>query len=201
MHPRIPAGPERLHHLTRHPQPVEWRPSSGVVALWVVLSSVLAIAGVFLFAALYAVARQENTVSGAGLELLAMVAGVVLLTAAVMVLHEWVHGLVMRRFGARPEYGAGVMYRFMPYLYCTASGHEFTRGQFIAITAAPALVISALGALWVSLLPYGGWLVVPLGLHLGGCVGDLWVLGVLLRQPAGTLVEDTRTGMRLLRPV
>jgi hypothetical protein len=44
-------------------------------------------------------------------------------------------------------------------------------------------------------LPLGGWLVVPLGLHLGGCIGDFWLTALVLCKPAGTLVEDRKTGV------
>ena len=61
-------------------------------------------------------------------------------------------------------------------------------------------MISLVGAVCVAFVPYGGWLVIPLGFHLGGCVGDLWFLGMIARQPQGTVIEDLRTGVRFHRP-
>jgi hypothetical protein len=49
--------------------------------------------------------------------------------------------------------------------------------------------------------PFGAWLVVPLGLHFGGAVGDLWATGLMLSQPRGTLIEDTTTGVIFHHPV
>jgi hypothetical protein len=100
----------------------------------------------------------------------------------------------MRRYGARPTYGGGVYEKITPYLYCTSPGHRFTRSQFAVVAAAPLVIISLIGALCVAFVPYGGWLAVPLGIHLGGCVGDLWVLGILARLPKGTTLEDLVTG-------
>jgi len=39
-------------------------------------------------------------------------------------------------------------------------------------------------------------LVFPLAMHLGGCVGDWWILSVVLRLPAGVRIEDTEEGFR-----
>jgi hypothetical protein len=69
------------------------------------------------------------------------------------------------------------------------------------VALAPALLISVAGGLLVALAPFGGWLVVPLGLHLGGAVGDLWVTALVARQPRGTLVEDRKSGVAFFSPV
>jgi hypothetical protein len=179
----------------------EWRPGRTMVVLWCVLGTALSVVGIFAFAALYYLSRAEG--AGRGIEVSVGVGDgllVVALTLALLPTHELVHGFTMRLFDARPVYGFGAMGRVFAYLYCSAPGHLFTRNQFIAVTAAPLFSISLLGALWVAFLPLGGWLVVPLGVHLGGCVGDLWMLGLVLRQPTGTRVEDLKTGVRLYPP-
>ena len=51
-----------------------------------------------------------------------------------LVLHELAHGLVMRIFGARPQYG--VLWKSL-VAYATAPGHAFTRGQYLAVSLAP----------------------------------------------------------------
>jgi hypothetical protein len=185
---------------TAQPGIEHWQPGRRVVILWTTSSAALTLAGVALFALIYTIPRGGVTVELAGLE--TVVAPLVFLAvlAVLLPLHERIHGLAMTRYGARPEYGAGVWYGFLPYLCCTAPGHKFTKRQFAVVSAAPGVVISLVGAFCVAFVPYGGWLVAPLGFHLGGCIGDLWFLGLVARQPRGTLLEDTRTGVRFHRP-
>lgn len=181
----------------------DWEPERRVLILWTVLSGALTLVGVALFAAAYAVPHGVDTatVELSGLEAVTAPLITAAFVAILVSLHEWLHGLAMSRYGARPEYGFGVWHRFLPYFYCTAPGYKFTRRQFAVVSAAPAVAISLLGAFCVALVPQGGWLVAPLGFHLGGCIGDFWFLGMIARQPRGTLLEDTRTGVRFHRPV
>jgi hypothetical protein len=179
----------------------EWRPGAGMAGLWSVLGTALSVAGILAFAALYYFFRSGGSEPGVEVSVrLVDILLVVALSLALLPAHELVHGFTMRLFGARPVYGFGAMGKFFVYLYCSAPGHRFTRGQFVAVTAAPLFLISLLGALWVTFLPLGGWLVVPLGFHLGGCIGDLWATGLVLRRPAGTLVEDFKAGTRFYPP-
>jgi len=177
--------------------PNEWTLGFGIGIIWNVLGSVLAVVGAATFLEVYnlthPVVRGIVLNIGAGF-------GPILLTGMLLLLliaaHELVHGLTMRLFGGRPRYGVGAMGKILPYFYCTAEGERFTRAQFAAVALAPMLALSLLGGLAVAYLPYGGWLVLPLGLHLGRCIGDFWVLGVVLMQPRGTLIEDMKTGVR-----
>ena len=162
---------------------------------------VLPVTGIVVFALIYSIThRGEIRFEGGGLAGLIPVV-VFPLVLVLLPVHEWIHGLAMRRFGASPSYGAMMLYGMVPCFYCTSPGHRFTRSQFAVVSAAPLLAISLVGGLCVALVPYGGWLVLPLGFHLGGCVGDLWFLGIIAIQPRGTLLEDTMTGVRLHRPV
>ncbi len=181
---------------------MDWYPDRTIVFLWTVLGIVLSFIGIALFALVYAVSRGSSTatVELSGLDLMLGLMIFVALVVVLLVLHEWLHGLAMSGYGAKPEYGAGVLYKVMPYFFCTAPGHKFTKQQFAVVSAAPAVMISLVGALCVALVPLGGWLVIPLGIHLAGCIGDFWFLGMISRQPQGTLIEDLRTGTRFHRP-
>lgn len=154
----------------------EWKPGAVVLTLWSVLGIVLSVIGVFAFTVPYALARGQSV-----FDLQASVGlGGLMVTSAIfflsLMLHEWVHGLAMRRFGGEPSYGRGMIYGILPYFYCTSTGTKFTKAQFTIVSAAPMVALSLIGALIVARVPYGGWFVVPLGLHLGGCIGDLWFL-------------------------
>ncbi len=175
-----------------------WQPSQRVLILWTILGFVpLPLFGIILFALVYTAnhSGEAGGIIGGSAILLTL-----LLTVVLVIPHEWLHGLAMKRYGAQPKYGAGTFSKVFPYFYCTAPGNKFTKSQFAVIGAAPVVVISLVGALCVAFLPLGGWLVAPLGFHFGCCVGDLWFLGLLARQPKGTLLEDLETGVRIHRP-
>jgi len=87
-----------------------------------------------------------------------------------------------------------------PALYTTAPGHVFSRAQYLAVAVAPGVALSALGFL-ACFSPVGGYLVIPLAVHLSGCVGDAAATQRLLRQPAGTGCEDLRDGIRFHQPI
>ena len=123
---------------------------------------------------------------------------VVALTALLMVSHEALHGLVMRGFGARPAFGAMLVGHVVPALYATADGHQFTRNQYLVVAATPAVAISGLGFL-ACFGPWAAYLIVPLAIHLGGCVGDGFAVLRALREPSTTTFEDLRDGIRFHR--
>lgn len=175
----------------------DWYPGGALTALWTVLSIVLVIAGFVGFLAIYALRGGDSMTIDSLLEFLLIPIGVI----ALIVMHEWIHGLTMRRFRATPVYGVGVMHRVVPYFSCTAPGFRFTRNQFIAVSLAPFITISLTGALAILVIgEQSGWLVIALAIHAGGCIGDLWGAGLALRHPGSTLFEDLKTGVRIIRP-
>jgi hypothetical protein len=126
----------------------------------------------------------------------------VLLVAALIPLlviaHEAIHALVMLGFGSRPSFGVMLVGRVTPAVYATAAGHRFTRGQYLTVAGAPAVAVSLLG-LWACFSPWAGYLIVPLAVHLGGCVGDGFAGWRVLREHPGTECEDLRDGIRFHR--
>ncbi len=177
---------------------LEWSPDRRTLALWMVLGSVLALVGPGLFAAAYALRRGgEATVVLSGPQLLAALTAFVFLLA----LHELVHGLAMLALGVKPRFGVGAFHGILPYAYATAPGRRFTRRRYILIALAPFATISGFGLLWMVYGPWSELLILPLGVHLGACIGDLWVGALCLRQPRGTLIEDLRTGVRFHPPL
>ncbi len=118
--------------------------------------------------------------------------------AATIVLHELVHGLGMRLFGARPQYGAKLKHLL---LYATAPGYAFRRNPYIAVILAPLVVLSSLAILGMYLLQ-GTTLVLLLALcgivNAGGAAGDLCMASLVLRQPSKAYIVDERDGFRVL---
>jgi hypothetical protein len=182
--------------MERQESVVDWRPGRAEATIWNVVAIVLIAIGLPLFA-LPSVLR--NGPGGAAFRVgLTEILLVVALTAILLVVHEGIHALVMLAFRARPSFGVVLVGGAMPALYATSVGHRFDRAQYLAVAATPALVISVLGFL-LCFGPWGAYLIVPLAIHLGGCVGDLFACGRVLRERPGTEFEDLRDGIRLHR--
>lgn len=174
-----------------------WTVSRPVVLTWIVLALPLFLLGIWLFGAVYLLTHglQEFSI-GIGIpELLVLL----VITTGLLVLHELVHALAMRRMGAAPSFGADILLKIAPVLYTTAPGHQFSRREYLVVALAPMVVVSGLGAVWVAMGPFGKELVQPLALHLGGCIGDVWVAGLILREPADTTFEDRPDGVTFRR--
>jgi hypothetical protein len=175
---------------------VEWRPGQAEAMIWNVVAIVLIAVGLPLFA-LPSVLRHGS--AGASFRIgLTEILLVVALTALLLVVHEGIHGLVMLAFHARPSFGFVLVGGAMPALYATSVGHCFGRAQYLTVAAAPAVVISVLG-FFLCFGPWGGYLIVPLAIHLGGCVGDGFACWRVLRERPGTEYEDLRDGIRFHR--
>ncbi len=175
---------------------VDWRPGRAEATIWNVVAIVLIALGLPLFA-LPAVLRSGP--GGASFRIgLTEILLVVGLTALLLVMHEGIHGLVMLSFRARPTFGVVIVGGAVPALYATSVGHRFSRGQYLTVAAAPTVVISVLGFL-LCFGAWGGYLIVPLAIHLGGCVGDGFACWRVLRERPGTEFEDLRDGIRFHR--
>ncbi|HEV2034699.1 MAG TPA: DUF3267 domain-containing protein [Candidatus Dormibacteraeota bacterium] len=175
---------------------VDWRPGASEAGTWSVVGIAVTVVGVPLFA-LPSVLRLGPSGStfriGPGDVLV-----VLGLTVLLVIAHEGIHGLVMLGFGTRPRFGLVLVGRVMPALYATAEGHRFTRGQYLTVAASPAVTISMLGFL-ACFNPWGGYLILPLAFHLGGCVGDGFAAWRVLRERQGTRFEDLKDGIRFHR--
>ena len=178
----------------------DWYPDSNTMVIMNVVGLVLMVAALILFGSAYAAAHGDASVSLSGFGLLAGLAVTLVLTFGLMVIHEGVHGLVIRRYGAMPTFGAAMMGKVMPVFYCTAPDARFTRRQFMVIAMAPSVVVSLACVALITLAPFGGWLVVPAAIHLAGCIGDFVMTVIVARLSPGTRVEDLKTGMRFHAP-
>lgn len=117
---------------------------------------------------------------------------------AVLALHEFVHGVVMRSFGAKPKYGLylqGLMF------YAKAPGYAFKHNQYLLILLSPFVSLSILACLGIVLLsgtPYV-WILAMWGIvNASASNADVWITTILLRYPAFTYVVDERDGIRIL---
>ena len=129
------------------------------------------------------------------LELLLGALFVIGLLAFVVVPHELVHGLVMRRYGAAPTYGVGVSAFVLPYAYAESSEPEptYTRNQLLVIALAPFVVITAVG-LVLLVVVQSPLLILPIAANAAGSVGDCWLAAVLLSHPSSVRVAGLPGG-------
>jgi hypothetical protein len=113
------------------------------------------------------------------------------------ILHEIFHGLTMRLFGARPQYG--VLWRQLLF-YATSPGFAYRRNAYLAVALAPLVGLSLLailgmivfnGTFWVALLALCA------AINGSGAIGDLWISMIVLRYPPEACVIDERDGIRV----
>lgn len=177
----------------------EWQPGRFTLLLWAAFNIVLFGLGLGLFLGLWTHRWGEAEVEVSGLEMLIAMLVLLALTALLLALHELIHGAVMKGFGGSPRFGATMVGKVMPALYCTGQNDRFARWQFILIALAPGVLLTAICALVIWITPLGGWLVLPGALQLGGCVGDIAMAWKALEQPRDTLIEDQQSGLRFYR--
>ncbi|MFC7028385.1 DUF3267 domain-containing protein [Halomicroarcula sp. GCM10025324] len=120
----------------------------------------------------------------------------VFLGTAILVPHEWLHGLAIRHYGGEPRYGVGVAHFVLPYAYATTD-HEFTRNQFIVVLLTPLVVMTLVGVPLMILLEWG-WLVIPLTLNAAGAVADIWMTLMVVSYPAHVRIVDHESGVRIV---
>jgi hypothetical protein len=155
-----------------------------------------------VFAALYRLGTGEPpsvALAPAGVawwnDALTLLALVVAATA-VVVPHELLHGLAIRRYGGEVGYGVGVAHFVLPYAYATTE-HRFGRDQFLVVLLTPLVVMTLVGVPVMVALEWG-WLVVPLAANAAGAVADVWMALTLLGYPSHVRVEDHEDGVRIV---
>jgi hypothetical protein len=117
---------------------------------------------------------------------------------ATIILHELVHGLAMRLFGARPQYG--VLSKQLMF-YVTAAGYAFQRNACILVEIAPLVGLSVLAILGILILQGTIWaplLAICTVMNAGGAAADLWMASKILRYPKTAYIVDERDGFRVL---
>jgi Putative zincin peptidase len=108
--------------------------------------------------------------------------------AAVLVLHELVHGLffvIMTR--ARPHFGLKQM-----YAYACAPDWYIPRNQFLLVGLAPLILITLAGFISLPLLSpsLATFTLFAMAVNASGAIGDLYTVLWILRFPAASFVCD-----------
>jgi hypothetical protein len=113
---------------------------------------------------------------------------VIAVTAGMIVLHEAAHGLFFWLFTrSRPIFAFRVV-----YAYAAAPTWYIPKGQYLVVALAPLVLLSLLGVALMAILPSEWFMLLLLFLvsNASGAIGDLWVVGWLLRQSAPCYALD-----------
>ena len=106
--------------------------------------------------------------------------------------HEAVHGAVMWLFShEKPRFGFSLMYAY------AGSAAYFSKGPYLLISLAPAVLWGLLLAALTALLPdpwfWPLWIIQIT--NISGSAGDFYVFFKMLAKPNSVLVQDTGTAM------
>ncbi|MEX2425879.1 MAG: DUF3267 domain-containing protein [Thermomicrobiaceae bacterium] len=190
----------------------EFKPSLAISIVWNVLGTILVFVGLLLFSLIYGEIGDGSLAGSSYVEStgeedeftvtvgLGGMLPVVILIVGVLLAHEAIHGVAFWWYGGRPKFGAALVQKILPVLYCTAPGYRFTRSQFSVIVLAPLVLISMAGIVMMPFVGYGALLVVPLALNFAGAIGDIWMFGMLMVRPANVMIEDLKDGLRFHYP-
>lgn len=110
-------------------------------------------------------------------------------TVLMIVLHEAVHGIAFWLFtGKRPTFGFKWVYAYA----ASPKGVYLPRQQYFVVALAPLTFLSLAGIVLIPVLPLLALptLVFFLIGNAAGAIGDVWVVGWLLREPPEILLQD-----------
>lgn len=156
---------------------------------WIVNVVALAVMVAMVLAAVL-LEPVEPRPAGAALwfEGMLLIAGIIVY----MVLHELTHGVLMKYYSSiNPTYGFSGL-----YAYAGCAQAYFDSSSYIIIAFAPIVLLGV--ALIVLMLCFPKWfwvLYIIQTINVSGSVGDFYVVGLLMRMPGGTLVNDTGYAM------
>ena len=110
-------------------------------------------------------------------------------------LHEAIHGIVARVFGARPTFGVGAGFAY------TTFREPIQPIPYLLVGAAPLLVLSVVGMIVLTLRPiYPGQTLIILVGNATGAFGDLWMIWQVPQLPRGSLICDLADGFAYYLP-
>jgi hypothetical protein len=113
--------------------------------------------------------------------------------AAMIVLHELIHGIFFWVFSRQlPKFGLRGWYAF-----ASAPGWFFPRRQYLVISLAPIICISMLGMILLAILPAEAMVLILFAviINAASSIGDLWITLKLAFERRSVAVEDVGDGM------
>ncbi len=123
----------------------------------------------------------------------------VIVAVATLAVQLGMHVLVLRSYGAKPEFGVfrnGI-------LYITVPGYGLRRNSLIVAALAPLIVLIAVSliGMWLLQGTVGVAVFALVGaVNIGVSTSHLWAVATLLRYPSSAWAVDDGHGMRILLP-
>ncbi len=162
---------------------------------------VASISGLVRFSAVWRPIETLQALSGSIDSLTGLFAYILILLlviAIMIILHEALHGLFFWIFtGERPIFAIR-----LSYAYAAAPGCFLPRGRYTVVGLAPLVILTAAGLLLIPFIPPAllFYLILFTALNFAGAVGDLWVVGWLLRRNPAALVQDFGDRIEVYEP-
>lgn len=123
---------------------------------------------------------------------------ILLVTGIMLVLHEAAHGIFFWHYThQRPLFAVR-----LNYAYAAAPEWYIPKRQYLVVALAPLVLLDLLAVGLAFIVP-AEWLLglwALLILNTSGAIGDLWVVGWLLRQPDTCLANDRGDAVTLYKP-
>lgn len=119
----------------------------------------------------------------------------IVVTVAVIVVHEVIHGAAAALLGTRPSFGIGPGFAYTTFL------EPMRKSSYLIVGLAPLVIITlaTVGAatLWSGV---AGWMIVMGTINASGAIGDLWMTARILRSPRGAMFYDVADGFAVFAP-
>ena len=113
--------------------------------------------------------------------------------AVVLVLHEGLHGAAGKLFGYKPIFGV------QPPLVFTTFDERIARNHMVAIALAPLVILDAVFIAAFMLVPGEIFWDLCFSVNTIGAIGDVWIVTRVMGHPAGTVFQDTKSGVEAWR--
>ncbi len=118
-----------------------------------------------------------------------------------VVTQEWMHVLILRRYGAKPKWAI-----FGPngIAYISVPDYGLRRNALIVTALTPLVVVTGLALLGIWVFQGTPWVALfalIAVVNAGASTSDLWVVALLLRYPSSAWTVDDGHGMRVLLPM
>jgi hypothetical protein len=125
----------------------------------------------------------------------------ILIMAGTLVAQAWLSILLLRRFGAQPQFG---LFRNNVIAYVSAAGYGLRRNSVILMALAPLALLLGLSLLGIWLSRGTAWVAVFALIAVtsaGASANNFWTIVNLLRYPSSAWTVDDEHGMRILLPL
>jgi hypothetical protein len=142
--------------------------------------------------------NQVTSFSAGLVEMVFVIAGLLLETIVMLVLHEAVHGVFFWFFTKnRPKFGFKGA-----YAYAAAPGWYLPRNAYLVVGLAPLVVISLIGLALLLVAPVSWlfWIILLVAFNAGGAIGDMAVAVWILTKPGNVLYMDFGDGVLSFQP-